>query len=80
MRDELRKHGIETAFPAESNAIFLKVGEVGQERLGRYWSYFRWLTDSSLIRFMFAYNTPKEIVPMLVRDIVELRDQGRLDN
>jgi threonine aldolase len=80
MRDELHKHGIETAFPAESNAIFLKVGEVGQERLGRYWNYFRWLTDPSLIRFMFAYNTPKEIVPMLVRDIVELRDQGLLDN
>jgi threonine aldolase len=79
MRDGLESEGIRTAFPAETNAIFLKVGEDGQERLGRHWNFFRWLTDPSLVRFMFSFNTPEDLVPQLVRDIVALRDDGFLD-
>lgn len=80
IRDELKKSGVETAFPAETNAIFLTVGEDGQERLGRYWNFFRGLTDPNLIRFMVPYNTDKELVPILAKDIVELRDAGMLES
>lgn len=78
VRDGLSAEGIAPAFPVETNAVFLRMGMEAQERLGQYWNYFRWLTDFTLVRFMFSFNTPEHYGPALVRDIARIRDQGLL--
>jgi threonine aldolase len=78
VRDGLAAEGIAPAFPIETNAVFLRMGIEAQERLGQHWNYFRWLTEHTLVRFMFSFNTPEHFGPALVRDLARIRDEGLL--
>jgi threonine aldolase len=74
LAQRLRKEtGMDTAFPVESNAVFVKLNEQMVRGLdARGWRFYKFL-EPDIYRLMCSWLTTKEDISMLIGDVVALK-------
>jgi threonine aldolase len=61
--------GIEVAYPVQSDAVFARLRPEHVEALQRDWYFYVWDEETSVVRWMTAFNTTETDVDQFVADI-----------
>jgi threonine aldolase len=61
--------GLEVAYPVQSDAVFARLRPEHVEALQRDWYFYMWDEETSVVRWMTAFNTTESDVDQFVADI-----------
>jgi threonine aldolase len=61
--------GLEVAYPVQSDAVFARLRPEHTEALQRDWYFYVWDEETSIVRWMTAFDTTETDVDQFVADI-----------
>jgi threonine aldolase len=64
--------GVELSYPVESDAVFARLDPKHIEALQREWYFYVWDEDTSIVRWMTAFDTTESDVDQFVASIAEV--------
>jgi threonine aldolase len=67
-----RLPGLEVAYPVQSDAVFARLRPEHVEALQRDWYFYVWDEETSVVRWMTAFDTTKTDVDQFVADIAQV--------
>src|SRR6201995_428555 len=68
--------GLEVAYPVQSEGVFARLRPEHIEALQRDWYFYVWDEETSIVRWMTAFNTTETEVDQFVADIASVTGSG----
>jgi threonine aldolase len=64
--------GVEVAYPVQSDSVFARLQPEHIETLQRDWYFYVWDEETSVVRWMTAFDTTESDVDQFVADIAKV--------